>query len=74
MIWTWSTVINVTVCATPAEAFVRCTIFGCADSKMNDESLELVGNKAMMNGAEEKVKINTATRNAAVERQRLSVL
>jgi hypothetical protein len=41
---------------------------------MNDESLELVGNKAMMNGAEEKVKINTATRNAAVKRQRLSVL
>ena len=41
---------------------------------MNDESLELVGNKATMNSAEEKVKINTATRNAAVERQRLSVL
>ena len=40
MIWTWSTVINVTVYATPAEAFVRFTIFGCADSKMNDESLE----------------------------------
>lgn len=32
MIWTWSTVENVTIYATPdAEAFVRSTIFGSAD-------------------------------------------